>query len=241
MEGRVPYTGRPGTRVVGHWVPGQHTSACRVVARAERPCAPNLPILRRYVQHLPTLTRGQALSEKRVAGVCPGRDRPATARAAGSACIDRVPTYDRGMTEPFLDRPAAGVINDPNFDRFRRAFRAATMPGPDISLVVERFRASDGTVRDVLEEMFEQYPRVDPLNVILEDIERVGSQDDEARDHQARGRTPATPASSRSVARIHGRPRSGCSLTAARSASGRPFSPAFPRLRDRSSSWSSTE
>lgn len=84
------------------------------------------------------------------------------------------------MTDDFLRRRAAEVVADPNFRRFVRAFESGTLPGVPQEVVEQRFRASDGTVEQVLEEIFADYPRDVELDVILADVRRVGAYPERA-------------------------------------------------------------
>jgi hypothetical protein len=84
------------------------------------------------------------------------------------------------MTDGFLKRPAADVVADPNFRRFVRAFETGTLPGVPQQVVEGRFRASDGTVEEVLEQIVTDYPGTAGLDVILADIRRIGAYPERA-------------------------------------------------------------
>jgi septation ring formation regulator EzrA len=79
------------------------------------------------------------------------------------------------MAESFLQRRAADVVADANFNRFVRAVEAGTVPGIPKEFVARRFRAGDGTVEDVLKDIFTKYPQTLELPVIVADIRRVGA------------------------------------------------------------------
>jgi hypothetical protein len=83
------------------------------------------------------------------------------------------------VTGGLLNRPAADMVGDPNFKRFVRAFEG-TVPGVPEHVIEGRFRASDGTVEEVLKEVFMEYAETAELGVILADIRRIGAYPERA-------------------------------------------------------------
>jgi hypothetical protein len=79
------------------------------------------------------------------------------------------------MSAGFRKLKAAEIVVDPHFDRFLTAFERGTTPGVPRGVVEERFRGSDGTVGEVLYEIFDAYPRIVSLDVILEDVRHAGA------------------------------------------------------------------
>jgi hypothetical protein len=81
------------------------------------------------------------------------------------------------MSDAFLRHSAADLVRDPNFTRFLRAFQEGTQPTVPQQFVEARFRASDGTVRDVLEEIFATYPQSVDVATRLAEIRSAGALD----------------------------------------------------------------
>ena len=81
------------------------------------------------------------------------------------------------MSDAFLSQSAADVIKDPNFPRFLRAVQSATRPTVPQQYVEACFRASDGIVRDVLNEIFANYPQGADLETRLVEIRSAGALD----------------------------------------------------------------
>ena len=79
------------------------------------------------------------------------------------------------MSASFRQRKAADVVADPKFQRFASAFEAGTTARVPRQFVEERFRASDGTVDDVLRDIYTTYPRTVSLDLILVDVRRAGA------------------------------------------------------------------
>jgi hypothetical protein len=78
------------------------------------------------------------------------------------------------MSTTFRDRPAAELVADPSFERFVSALELATTPLVPRDVIRDHFWASDGSVGEVLDDMFDLYPQAVDIDVILTDTQWVG-------------------------------------------------------------------
>jgi hypothetical protein len=81
------------------------------------------------------------------------------------------------MSYVFRQRPAAEIVADPHFERFVIALEEATTPMVPREVIEEYFLAGDGSVGDVLEDLFGAHPQTVGIDVILEDAQWVGALD----------------------------------------------------------------
>jgi hypothetical protein len=81
----------------------------------------------------------------------------------------------RTMSTAFRHRPAAEVVADPNFERFVAALEQATAPIVPREVLADFFRTREGTLEDVLEEIFSAHPQTISIELILEDAHWVGA------------------------------------------------------------------
>lgn len=84
------------------------------------------------------------------------------------------------MINAFLQRPAADFARDPQFGRFLRALERVTHI-PRKEAAEPAFAGSDGTVQAVLDDLLRIYPQDVDLGVILDDVRRVGIENEEAK------------------------------------------------------------
>ncbi len=86
--------------------------------------------------------------------------------------------------DEFLKQPAADVAADVNFGRFVRALERGSQPGIPPRVIEEHFAsAGNETVGQVLKSIFAQYPRTNDLDIIIEDIRRVGATEQDQVDY----------------------------------------------------------
>jgi hypothetical protein len=79
------------------------------------------------------------------------------------------------MSAAFRKRPAAEVASDPNFNRFVVALEHATDPIVPREVLVDFFWTADGTLEDVLEEVFSVHPQTVSIEVLLEETHWAGA------------------------------------------------------------------
>jgi hypothetical protein len=79
------------------------------------------------------------------------------------------------MSAAFRKRPAAEVASDPNFNRFVAALEQGTDPIVPREVLADFFRAADGTLEEVLEEVFSAYPQTVSIEVLLEEAHWAGA------------------------------------------------------------------
>lgn len=79
------------------------------------------------------------------------------------------------MSTAFRQRPAAEVVADPNFERFVAALEQATAPIVPREVLADFFWTCEGTLEDVLEEIFSAHPQTVSIELILEDAHWVGA------------------------------------------------------------------
>jgi hypothetical protein len=74
-------------------------------------------------------------------------------------------------------RPAHEVVSDPHCQRLLETLEEATSPRVPRRVLELFFETSDGTVDEVLEEIFDAYPQTVSIEVLLEDARWVGALD----------------------------------------------------------------
>jgi hypothetical protein len=79
------------------------------------------------------------------------------------------------MSTAFRQRPAAEVVADPNFGRFLAALEQATAPIVPREVLADFFWCGEGTLGDVLEEIFSAHPQTVSIELILQDAHWVGA------------------------------------------------------------------
>ncbi|MGH2892433.1 MAG: hypothetical protein ACRDPM_04080 [Solirubrobacteraceae bacterium] len=79
------------------------------------------------------------------------------------------------MSAGFRKRLAAEVASDPNFNRFVAALEQGTDPVVPREVLADFFWAADGTLEDVLEEIFSVHPQTLSIAVLLEETHWAGT------------------------------------------------------------------
>jgi hypothetical protein len=79
------------------------------------------------------------------------------------------------MSTAFRQRPAAEVVADPNFGRFVAALEQATAPIVPREVLADFFWTGEGTLGEVLEEIFSAHPQALSIELILADAHWVGA------------------------------------------------------------------
>jgi hypothetical protein len=74
-------------------------------------------------------------------------------------------------------RPAREIVADPHYERLLGTLEAATSPLVPRRVLQVFFETSEGTVGEVLQEVFDAYPQTVSIEVLLEDARWVGALD----------------------------------------------------------------
>ena len=82
-----------------------------------------------------------------------------------------------GPNGSLRQRPARQVVGDPHYERLLETLEASTSPRVPRRVLELFFETSDGTVGEVLEEIFDAYPQTVSIEVLLEDTRWVGAVD----------------------------------------------------------------